>query len=329
MTRWMQWKKRKQDCWSSGSGAARQLKSYGLEVPLGVIADSPVSFALCETNRIIPGAGHLVAGATACLPEERMNQPVTKTTMRSLERALDVLGVLETHVRSLRLSEIAREVGLPVSTTQRILQTLEVRGLVERFNSSYQIGIGIVPMAHAFLMGNRLSTAGTPVLQELAAQTGLTASLFARSGMSRIVVARVQGSHPLRYVLPIGERLPLHLGAGRVFAADMTTRELDDLLASQPDMRFASGISISEEEFRSALVQIRQDGYLVARSERVRDITSVSAPIKGPDDHVLGVVIVSGHDLDESTIKGLIRDVRLAAGAIAQHCNATMGASPQ
>ena len=50
------------------------------------------------------------------------------TSMRSLERAIDVLEVLDGSRHALRLSEIARRAGLPVATTQRILGVLESRG---------------------------------------------------------------------------------------------------------------------------------------------------------------------------------------------------------
>ena len=53
------------------------------------------------------------------------------TSMRSLERAIDVLEVLDGSRHALRLSEIARRAGLPVATTQRILGVLESRGRVE------------------------------------------------------------------------------------------------------------------------------------------------------------------------------------------------------
>jgi len=141
------------------------------------------------------------------------NQPVT--SMRSLERAIDVLEVLDGSRHALRLSEIARRAGLPVATTQRILGVLEARGRVERDAGGYRPGVGLIFGAHAYLTSSPLIMAARPVLQDLAAETGLTASLFRRVGWSRVVLARIDGTRPLRYELPVGERLPLHIGAGK------------------------------------------------------------------------------------------------------------------
>lgn len=240
--------------------------------------------------------------------------------MRSLERAFDVLAVLEQNIRPLRLTDIAQQAGLAVSTTQRILNVLEGRGLVERDETLYQLGVGTVPMAHAFLRGNRLSAAALPVLQELATATGLTASLFVRSGLSRIVVARVEGEHPLRYALPIGERLPLHLGAGRVLASGMTDEEVDDLLETVGVVQMQSGVELTADQFKESLRTIRGDGYLVAHSERAIGITSVSAPVFSGSGRMVGVVIVSGADahMTDEKVSQVVWEVRQAARSIGQ-----------
>ena len=243
-----------------------------------------------------------------------------QSTMRSLERAFDLLGVLESNILPMRLTTIAHEAGLAVSTTQRILAVLEARGLVERRASHYQLGVGIVPLAHAYLMGNRLSAAALPVLQELAAATGLTASLFVRLGFHRVVVARVQGEQPLRYVLPIGDRLPLHLGPGRVLAAHLSADDLEELLELTGDVVFDSGKRLTAAEFRASLERIRADGYLVARGERAAGISSISAPVLSAQSGVPAVVVVSGTDdrVDDETVPALVNEVKMAASAISR-----------
>ena len=72
-------------------------------------------------------------------------------TMRSLDRAIDVLEVLEDAHTGLRLSEIARRADLHVATTQRILGALEARGRVERDDSRYRAGAALLFGAHAYL----------------------------------------------------------------------------------------------------------------------------------------------------------------------------------
>jgi DNA-binding IclR family transcriptional regulator len=240
--------------------------------------------------------------------------------MRSLERAIDVLEVLETSHHALRLSDIARRAQLPVATTQRILTVLEARGRVERDAHGYRPGVGLLFGAHAYLTGSPLLVAARPVLQDLAAETGLTASLFRRLGWSRVVLARVDGARPLRYELPIGERLPLHLGAGKALAAHLPPDELDPFLDQLGDHTRTDGSIISREDFTADLERIRALGYSQARGEREPGMASVAAPVPQPDGPATSAVQVAGtqDDIPAERLDQLGIEVRRAAFAIAR-----------
>ncbi|MEV0087172.1 IclR family transcriptional regulator [Saccharopolyspora sp. NPDC050642] len=240
--------------------------------------------------------------------------------MRSLERAIDVLEVLDASRHALRLSDIARRAELPVATTQRILNVLEARGRVERDATGYRPGVGLIFGAHAYLTSSPLLAAARPVLQDLAAETGLTASLFKRIGWSRVVLARVDGARPLRYELPIGERLPLHLGAGKALVANMGPEELQQFLAQLSDLTRADGTTIDHDEFLSDLKQIRDLGYSQARNEREPGMASVAAPVAESDGTTTSAVQVSGpqDDIPPDRVPNLGVEVQRAAYAIAR-----------
>ncbi|MFJ9389921.1 IclR family transcriptional regulator [Nocardioides sp. NPDC101246] len=234
--------------------------------------------------------------------------------MRSLERAIDVLEVLEATRTPLRLSEVARRAGLHVATTQRILSTLEARGRVEQDGTGYRTGVAMLFGAHAYLATNRLAATAPMILQQLAAATGLTASVFVRSGSSRAVIARVEGDDPLRYVLPIGERLPLHLGAGKVIAAYMDPEELEGF----SEFTRADGTQISPDDFRHELEEIRRRGWVASHDERVVGASSVGAPLLSPEGECLAAIQVSGQTSNPAFTDPtpLGHEVRQAAGAL-------------
>ena len=240
------------------------------------------------------------------------------STMRSLERAIDVLEVLEAARAPLRLSEVARRASLHVATTQRILAVLESRGRVEQDGSGYRTGVAMLFGAHAYLAGNPVAVAAPLVLQELAAATGLTASVFVRAGDSRAVVARVEGKDPLRYVLPIGQRLPLHLGAGKILAAHMDDAEVDGLLERVGDITYADGRTVATDEFLAQLATNRALGWAESTDERVVGATSVAAPLIGSDGACTTPVQVAGPASSDAfgDIGALAVEVRQAAGAL-------------
>ncbi|NBH09074.1 IclR family transcriptional regulator [Amycolatopsis sp. SID8362] len=241
------------------------------------------------------------------------------TSMRSLERAIDILEVIDSSQHALRLTEIARRAGLPIPTTQRILGVLEARGRVERDAGGYRPGIGLIFGAHAYLTTNPLLAAAQPILQDLAAATGLTASLFKRIGWSRVVLARVEGTTPLRYELPVGERLPLHLGAGKALTAHLDDAELAEFLDQLSDHTRADGSSVDRDDFRAELKTIRDRGYSQARGEREPGMASVAAPI--PDPHgATAAVQVTGTftEIPEEKVPQLGVELQRAALAISR-----------
>ncbi|AMM31508.1 hypothetical protein SA2016_0820 [Sinomonas atrocyanea] len=242
-----------------------------------------------------------------------------RSTMRSVERAFDVVDLLSDSGRPLRLAEVARGTGLHIATAQRILKVLERRNYVAQDSAGYSVGAAALAAAHSFLVGNHLVLTATPVLQELAAALGLTASLSVRVGSARVLVARVEGSSPLRYQLPVGGRLPLHLGAGKVFLAYMDGAGRAEVLAGMEEIETAGGAAIPASEYTALLDEIAAQGYAVSRNERVVGAVSVSAPVRLRDGDLLGVVQVSGReeDLSEDRLAAATREVVNAAASIA------------
>jgi DNA-binding IclR family transcriptional regulator len=239
--------------------------------------------------------------------------------MRSLERALDVLDVLHFSTQPLRLSEVARRAGLHIATTQRILNVLEKRGRAERDANGYRSGMSSLFGAHSYLLSSPLVAAARPVLQDLADATGLTSSLFARSGSSRAVISRIDGTSPIRYVLPTGERLPLTQGAGKVLAAYLPKKDLDAILAEAGEIITADGTRVTKKAFAAEMAAIRAQGYAVSFQGRVVGVASLAAPILDRDMTCIAGVQVAGtvQDLTPERVPDLSAEVRRAAAAIA------------
>ena len=246
-----------------------------------------------------------------------MATPVSN--MRSLDRAFDLLAVLQSAKQPLRLSEIARKSGLHIATGQRILNVLVDRGYAARTGDFYTAGPAALAVAHAFMVTNPLSLMAQTTLQQLAATTGFTASLYVRVEDSRVLVARVESASPLSYVLPVGERLPLYLGgAGKVFLAEMTTADVSAILPDAETIRLASGKTTSPPELIAELEKIRDEGHAFSVSERSFGIASIAAPVRSSDATTVAVLGITGpaDEFVEPQIARLTTEVRRAAVAL-------------
>lgn len=241
------------------------------------------------------------------------------SNMRSLDRAFDLLAVLQSAKQPLRLSEIARRSGLHIATGQRILNVLLDRGYAARAGDFYTAGPAALAVAHAFMVTNPLSLLAQTTLQQLAATTGFTASLYVRVEDSRVLVARVESESPLSYVLPVGERLPLHLGgAGKIFLAEMARDEIESILPDDETIRLASGKTTSKSELGAELEKIRSQGHAFSVGERSFGIASIAAPVRSSDATLVAVLGITGpaEDFVEPQIGRLTTEVRRAAIAL-------------
>lgn len=239
---------------------------------------------------------------------------------RSLERALHLLRAMEEVGRPMGLTELSNATQIAKPTVQRLLSVLQKYGFSEKRQGRYHLGIAVLPLAHSFLLGNELAMASLPVLQELAQASKEAASLFVRLGLSRVAVQRVEGLHPLKYVHPIGERLPLYIGMGKVFAASMPQDELKLMMDKMGEVVLASGERLTRKALLVELDHVRRQGYAVSRNERLMGVTSVSAPVIDVSGETIAVIGVTGagERFTAKRIEHLSVEVRQAAGAISK-----------
>ena len=219
---------------------------------------------------------------------------VSPTTVRSVERALDVLQALERSDNPLRLVDLSRASGLHSATVLRLLGVLQRRGMVIAENQSYRLGLGAFALAHGFLATDPLSSGARQIMQQLSARTELTVSLYALVDTERILIARVDGSAPLQYQIPIGRRLPLLVGAGKIIAAYLEDSVKEKLLSASDGYIRADGVRISRSDCSQQLALAREQGYVIHIGDRDLAVAAISVPVRKPTGEIVGSVSLSG-----------------------------------
>ena len=245
----------------------------------------------------------------------------TQGSVRLVDRVLDLLTSLERVEQPIGLSDISRVIGLHKATVQRLLNALERRGFVQKERGLYQLGSAIVPLARAFLSGNNLTKSALPVLEELVAITGETASIYVRQESERVLIQRVESPSPLRFVVRIGERLPIYSGAsGQVLCANIPEQELKQLLDRVGQIQLANGKVLNKKEMHTRLAQVKQQGFASCIDERLVGLSSVAAPIVHRDMSIIAAVVVTGPSsrVTLEKIQNLSNEVRRAAREIAE-----------
>lgn len=215
-------------------------------------------------------------------------------TVRSIDRAIDVLQVLERADAPLRLVDISRQSGLHSATALRILSVLQNRGLVIAENQAYRLGVAALGLAHGFLGTDPISRGALPFMQQLSATTNMTVSLYLRVDLDRILVARVDGADPLRYQIPIGRRLPLVVGSGKVIAAGLDDDTRRAILESTRGYTRPDGVRVTADEVARQFAQAHDQGYFITIGDRDLAVGAISVPVRDGTGAVVGSLSLSG-----------------------------------
>ncbi|RXZ80690.1 IclR family transcriptional regulator [Paenibacillaceae bacterium] len=195
---------------------------------------------------------------------------------QTLSRALDILFALAEADGSLSVSDIAKKVSIPESSTYRFLQTLEQNGIVERRGKG-QIGLGmrILDLARSLSqqVHRELVPLSLPIMEELTTETNETSLLFIRSGANAICIQNVKSKALIQYSTENGRILPLHLGASsKAILAYESEKVVHNVLSKLAP-------ETVQEALLADLAQIRKQGYSLSHGEADADVSAIGAPV--------------------------------------------------
>jgi DNA-binding IclR family transcriptional regulator len=245
-------------------------------------------------------------------------QPVERRSP-SIEKALNILELLSQHPAGLRMVDVARELGLPKSSTHLTLEVLRARGYVMRDdNGCHRLGLKLFEIGARVLQALDVRRVARTHLETLSRRTGLTSHLAALDGHQVVYLDRVDGHGLVRFDTYVGKRAPVNLTAvGKAIVAYLPEAQLDEILRAD----FRRGTERSPAlpfDFKAQLHKFRELGYMIEDEEEVAGIYCLAAPLHDVSGNVIGSVGVIGlkSDLPSGGFERVGAEVREAARAI-------------
>ncbi len=216
-------------------------------------------------------------------------------TVRSVERALDILDCFSLQQRELTLTEIAQAVELPLPTTYRLAKVLERRGWLRRNDQTgfYSLGLRVLERGTVALSGFTLREKAQEELDALAAKTSGTVLLGAIEDDQLVYVDRRDSRAPLRVVSKVGQVRAINYGIlGKLLMAYMPEECVREELKANPLSKRARRAFASDEEYLGELARVRKSGYATAVDETTDGVAGVAAPIFGVQGTVIAGLAV-------------------------------------
>ena len=155
-------------------------------------------------------------------------------------RALAVLTALAAAPAPLPASSLARQLGLPRSSTYHLLSAMSAAGFVVHYPEEGRWGLGVAAfeIGAAYLRHEPLERFGRPVLQRLAHDVSDLAAAVAHLGVlhgrETVYLLTEATRAPVTVVAEVGVRLPAALTAtGRSMLADLPAAQVRALFPSK------------------------------------------------------------------------------------------------
>ena len=218
-----------------------------------------------------------------------------ETSVGTLARGLDILGLFARAGPELTQTEISDALGLPLPTVHRLTAVLAERGYLERDPRTrrFRLGLEVARFMPPLLSGMRLPEVARADVNRLADDTGETVNLAVLQEGEIVYLLSESGSRLLSAQTPIGLRLPAHCTAlGKCLLAQLPDETARDAAGPEPYEQRTPATATTWEALRPALARIRRDGVAISWEEYEVGLASIAVPVPwldGPGSAAINV----------------------------------------
>lgn len=215
-----------------------------------------------------------------------------------LARAIALLThMVESEDNEFGVRQLGAAISTSGSTAHRLLTDLESLGLVSRTPSgSYRLGLGFYRLATLGAAKFSLRKLAKDALGRLARAVDETTffGLYDEGAMCMTFAATAESTKPLRYVVELDQRIPLHAGAsGLAILASLPKPSQDAIMGQSELTAVTDRTTVDTQSLERRLEEIRQRGYAISRGERIPGALAIAAPVLGPHNAVVGDIGVT------------------------------------
>jgi IclR family KDG regulon transcriptional repressor len=217
--------------------------------------------------------------------------------IQSLGRAFGILEEVARHRDGIGLADLSRLVGLHNSTTFHLAKTMAALGYVrqEKDTKRYRIGRPLFALAASALDEIEMINVATPILEELARQTGECSHFAVRMGDAIVVIARTSGPGAFQLADRVGVVRPAHCTAlGKAILAALPPDQLAGLL-KRTGLKPSTEKSITEiPVLLREIEEIKRTAIAFDNGEFNLEVRCIAVPVKNFTGKAIGALGISG-----------------------------------
>ncbi|MDF1790517.1 MAG: IclR family transcriptional regulator [Thalassobaculaceae bacterium] len=243
---------------------------------------------------------------------------IEKPGIQSLARAFAILECIGQTPGGVQLSELSKAVELNNSTAFHLVKTMVQLGYVRQDDKSkkYHIGRPMFLLAAAALNDVELSSIVSPILLDLARDSGETSHFAVWAGNNTAIMARKEGTSPLRVSEDPGTVRPAYATAvGKILLAHLQPHQLERYYTEVELTAFTPTTITDPERLTAELTTIRETGLAYDDAELFTEVRCAAVPVVDFKDDVIGAIGISGPvwRMSMTTLQGKLPMLQTAA----------------
>lgn len=214
--------------------------------------------------------------------------------VKTAGRVIDLFEVFATLKRPATLSELSREMEIPVSSCFNLLRTIENRGYLY----SVKPRGGMYPTKRIFELAriiadnDPIAARVSPLLQALRDDSGETIVFAKRRGTHVVYLDVLESPHRIRYSAQIGEVREMYSNSiGKAIMSRLSVEERHALYAEMSMVKHTPATLTTKKELDAEIEKSIKRGYFTNIGETVADVMSVAVPVViGGETHGMTLV---------------------------------------
>jgi DNA-binding IclR family transcriptional regulator len=214
----------------------------------------------------------------------------------SVGKALALLQLLHDR-KTLRVTEVSRELNVALSTAHRLLAMFEQFGFLDQHerNSVYTIGPALVEIATSIAGHLDIETALRPHLNDLVREINETALLCIVRGTRTVFLDAVESTHGLRATSQAGRSIPAHATAGgKALLAEYGADEICRLYPNEDLGRLTPKTHASRTALLLELRRIRERGFALDVEESELHFVACASVVRDRAGVARAAIVVAG-----------------------------------
>lgn len=210
--------------------------------------------------------------------------------IQSIEVGGQLLLALAHHGRPLPLKDLAREAGMSPAKAHPYLVSFQKIGLVEQEAEGGRYGLGPLALQMGLIGLQQYDPVrlATPLIEELALETGLTVAIAVWGNRGPTLVRIAEAPSPVHVSMRHGTVMSLRdTASGRLFAAWLPQAQWQPLLALEP-------ATVTPTSLAPALAAVRKEGLARVDGTAVPGVSAIATPVFDGRGHLVVALTAIG-----------------------------------